>query len=104
MNGEAKEAYPAWARPAGEVLSHFNVDLAAGLSEAAVAKARLRHGYNELDKPPSTPLWKLVLAQFDDTLVKVRQEPPRRRRQQLCMWRRRRRFRHLIHSRVLPAS
>lgn len=75
MNGGvAKEEgpYPAWARPAGEVLSHFGVDLAAGLSEAAVAEARLRYGYNELEKPPSTPLWKLVLAQFDDTLVKVR--------------------------------
>ena len=37
-----------------------------------VEAKRSVYGYNELEKPPQTPLWKLVLQQFDDVLVKVR--------------------------------
>ena len=32
---------------------------------------RMCSGPNELDKEESTPLWKLVLQQFDDLLVKI---------------------------------
>jgi hypothetical protein len=35
------------------------------------AQARSRYGRNELQPEESTPLWKLVLRQFDDLLVKV---------------------------------
>ena len=37
-----------------------------------VEAKRSVYGYNELEKPPQTPLWKLVLQQFDEVLVKVR--------------------------------
>ncbi|TYZ63331.1 hypothetical protein PybrP1_004131 [[Pythium] brassicae (nom. inval.)] len=53
------------------VLKHFNVSEEAGLSAAAVAAQRAAHGFNELDKEEGTPLWKLVLEQFDDALVKI---------------------------------
>ena len=31
----------------------------------------VQYGPNELDKEEGTPLWRLVLAQFDDLLVKI---------------------------------
>ena len=65
------EHYPAWSRTVEEVLAHHRVDLAVGLSQAEVEQRQAEHGFNELEKPPSTPVWKLILAQFDDTLVKV---------------------------------
>ncbi|KAF4317053.1 hypothetical protein BBO99_00006355 [Phytophthora kernoviae] len=53
------------------VLKHFNVTEEKGLSTAEVEKIRAVHGYNELAKEEGTPLWKLVLEQFDDALVKI---------------------------------
>jgi Ca2+-transporting ATPase len=53
------------------VLKHFNVSETTGLSADAVASQRALHGFNELDKEDGTPLWKLVLEQFDDALVKI---------------------------------
>jgi hypothetical protein len=38
---------------------------------AACVHRRAKYGFNELEKAPGTPLWKLILQQFDDTLVKV---------------------------------
>ena len=54
-----------------ELCEHFAVDPAKGLSSEAVEQKRAEFGWNELDKEESTPLWKLVLEQFDDTLVKI---------------------------------
>lgn len=54
-----------------ELCEHFGVDPAKGLSSEAVEQKRAEFGWNELDKEESTPLWKLVLEQFDDTLVKI---------------------------------
>jgi Ca2+-transporting ATPase len=54
-----------------ELCDHFGVDPAKGLSSEAVEQKRAEFGWNELDKEESTPLWKLVLEQFDDTLVKI---------------------------------
>ncbi|KAL6769224.1 hypothetical protein ACKKBG_A17970 [Auxenochlorella protothecoides x Auxenochlorella symbiontica] len=66
-----QDVYPAWAHSPEDVAAHFNVDLDHGLSDELVAKQRALHGFNELDHAPATPLWKLVLQQFDDTLVKI---------------------------------
>ena len=52
--------------------AHFGTSLAKGLTTSQVTAARARYGYNELDKEASKPLWKLVLEQFDDPLVKAR--------------------------------
>lgn len=67
--------YPAWAHTTGEVLNHHQSDALSGLSDAQVDAQRIKYGYNELEKEPGTPLWKLVLAQFDDMLVKVVSRP-----------------------------
>ena len=54
-----------------ELYAHFDVDINTGLTDAQVEVKRKEYGYNELDKEDATPLWKLVLEQFDDTLVKI---------------------------------
>ena len=69
-NGLTKE-YPAWAHSADAVLQHHGVDASHGLTDAQVFSQRERYGYNELEKDPPKALWKLVLEQFDDMLVKV---------------------------------
>ena len=74
----AASSYPAWARPVKDVLEHFEVTLARGLTAAQVAAQRVRFGFNELEKEQGKPLWKLVLEQFDDPLVKVRARPASR--------------------------
>ncbi|EJK45298.1 hypothetical protein THAOC_36093 [Thalassiosira oceanica] len=54
-----------------ELCAHLEVDTAVGLSSAQVEARRAEYGWNELDKEDPTPLWELVLEQFDDTLVKI---------------------------------
>ncbi|OQR98970.1 calcium-transporting ATPase 1, endoplasmic reticulum-type [Achlya hypogyna] len=54
-----------------EVLAHYKVTEEAGLNDAQVEASRKEHGWNELDKEEATPLWQLVLEQFDDALVKI---------------------------------
>ena len=36
-----------------------------------MAKRQAEHGLNELEQEEGTPLWRLVLEQFDDALVKI---------------------------------
>jgi Ca2+-transporting ATPase len=66
--------------PAGKDATHVTleafckaegVDLKKGLSSAEVAKRQAEFGPNELEQEEATPLWKLVLEQFDDQLVQI---------------------------------
>lgn len=54
-----------------DVLKEHNVSLETGLSEQQVLELRKIHGTNELEKEEKTPLWQLVLEQFDDKLVQI---------------------------------
>lgn len=45
--------------------------LERGLSTYEVEKRREKYGWNELVKEKGKPLWRLVIEQFDDTLVKI---------------------------------
>mmetsp|Transcript_20434 Transcript_20434/g.44277 ORF Transcript_20434/g.44277 Transcript_20434/m.44277 type:complete len:1048 (-) Transcript_20434:151-3294(-) len=54
-----------------ELYEHLGVDPSKGLSSAQVESKLEEHGWNELDKEDPTPLWELILEQFDDTLVKI---------------------------------
>jgi hypothetical protein len=67
-------SFPAWAKSVDAVEKHYGVTSAQGLSSQQVAAQRACWGFNELDKEEPTPLWKLVLEQFDDPLVKARRE------------------------------
>lgn len=59
------------AASVADCLAAYGVTMEKGLSDAQVAEQRKLHGVNELAKEDPTPLWKLVLAQFDDLLVKI---------------------------------
>lgn len=63
--------FTAWARSVEETAKHHGVDVSRGLTEEQVAQQRAKYGWNELAKQPGKPLWRLVLEQFDDMLVKV---------------------------------
>lgn len=52
-------------------MKEYNVKLDKGLSTYEVEKQRERYGWNELTKEKGKPLWRLVLEQFDDMLVKI---------------------------------
>ncbi|KAL7514053.1 hypothetical protein ACHAXN_011305 [Cyclotella atomus] len=54
-----------------ELLTYHSTNLSTGLTSSQIESKRAEYGYNELDKEDPTPLWKLVLEQFDDTLVKI---------------------------------
>lgn len=41
------------------------------MTSSQLPSLREKYGYNELEKEEGTPLWKLVLEQFDDALVKI---------------------------------
>ncbi|KAK9145718.1 hypothetical protein Sjap_005621 [Stephania japonica] len=63
--------FPAWSWSVEQCLKEYGVRLERGLSYYDVEKRRERYGWNELDKEKGKPLWKLVLEQFDDMLVKI---------------------------------
>ena len=71
MAGQQREQFPAWVRSPEQTAAHYGVSLEVGLTSEQVEEARSTYGWNELEKAPGKPLWKLVLEQFDDMLVKV---------------------------------
>ena len=63
--------YPAHSHSCEQCVSYFHSDINNGLSEAEVKKALQYYGPNELEKEKPVPMWKLVLEQFDDYLIKI---------------------------------
>ena len=61
----------AWTRSKEEVLNYFNVEEDKGYSDAQVKAAQEKYGPNGLPAEEGKPLWKLILEQFDDLLVKI---------------------------------
>lgn len=74
LNGSANKPLYPWAATTDQVVKKLGTDVNTGLTTDQVHTLREAHGYNELVKPPGKPLWKLVLEQFDDMLVKVGNE------------------------------
>ncbi|KAF9466319.1 Ca-transporting ATPase [Collybia nuda] len=60
-----------WTKSPQEVLEHFSVDPARGLSSDQAAKHAEIYGKNVLPEDPATPLWELILEQFKDQLVLI---------------------------------
>lgn len=59
----------AFSHTTEQVLAFFKVDAQCGLSTEAAEQKLKDHGRNELEQEPPTPLWHLVLEQFQDQLV-----------------------------------
>ncbi|CAN6466078.1 unnamed protein product [Victoria cruziana] len=66
-----EKPFPAWSWSVDQCLKEYNVRLDKGLNSYEVEKRRERYGWNELEKESGKPLWRLVLEQFDDMLVKI---------------------------------
>nr|BCQ84887.1 sarco/endoplasmic reticulum calcium ATPase [Symplocarpus renifolius] len=66
-----EKPFPAWSWPVEQCLKEYGVKLDKGLNSLEVEKGRERYGWNELAKEKGKPLWRLVLEQFDDVLVKI---------------------------------
>lgn len=54
-----------------EILREQDVTLEKGLSLVDVSTRQEKYGLNELEQEESTPLWKLVVEQFEDKLVQI---------------------------------
>ncbi|KAG2552807.1 hypothetical protein PVAP13_9KG485400 [Panicum virgatum] len=67
----AQPAFPAWARTPSECLAELGVSADRGLSTEEAAARLERYGPNELERHAAPSVWKLVLEQFDDTLVRI---------------------------------
>ena len=63
--------FPAQSRTCEECLMNYETSLTDGLSSAEAYRRQDVIGLNELEKEKPTPMWKLVLEQFDDYLVKI---------------------------------
>ncbi|KAJ8751552.1 hypothetical protein K2173_016790 [Erythroxylum novogranatense] len=65
------EIFPAWSKDVKECEEKFKVNHEVGLSTAEVEKRHQIYGYNELEKHDGVSMWKLVLDQFNDMLVRI---------------------------------
>ncbi|CAF3436937.1 unnamed protein product [Rotaria socialis] len=60
-----------WTKTKDDVAGFYKVDEAKGLSEERVRQDLETYGPNELPVEDGKPLWKLILEQFNDLLVKI---------------------------------
>lgn len=63
--------YAAWSKDVRECEEKFQVRKEVGLSADDVEKRRQIYGFNELEKHEGPSIFRLVLDQFNDTLVRI---------------------------------
>ncbi|CAO1618168.1 unnamed protein product [Parajaminaea phylloscopi] len=61
----------SWTLSASDVAKKLGVDIKQGLSVKEANDRLSQYGPNELEDTPPTPLWKLILEQFQDQLVLI---------------------------------
>ncbi|KAL3653108.1 Calcium-transporting ATPase 4, endoplasmic reticulum-type [Castilleja foliolosa] len=66
-----RDCYAAWAKDVRECEEKYQVSRDYGLSGDDVEKRRQIHGFNELEKHEGPSIFRLVLDQFNDTLVRI---------------------------------
>jgi P-type Ca2+ transporter type 2A len=59
----------AYSKTVDEVLKNFGTSSKHGLTQAQVKLHVDKYGKNEIPEDPPTPLWHLILEQFQDQLV-----------------------------------
>ncbi|GLU11702.1 hypothetical protein SLE2022_284280 [Rubroshorea leprosula] len=70
-NSSSQETFPDWARDASECEEEHQVKRQFGLSSDEVEKRRQIYGWNEFEKHEGTSIFKLILEQFNDMLVRI---------------------------------
>lgn len=65
------DIYPAWSKDVKECEEKFQVTREYGLSNDEVEKRRQIYGWNELEKHEGPSIFRLILDQFNDTLVRI---------------------------------
>ncbi|KAG6436876.1 hypothetical protein SASPL_101780 [Salvia splendens] len=65
------DSYAAWSKDVRECEEKFQVRKAHGLSGDDVEKRRQMYGLNELEKHDGPSIMRLILDQFNDTLVRI---------------------------------
>lgn len=70
-NSLKEETFPAWSKDVQECLEKFEVNRETGLSTEEAEKRRQIYGCNELEKHEGVSIFKLILEQFNDTLVRI---------------------------------
>ncbi|XP_071742227.1 calcium-transporting ATPase 4, endoplasmic reticulum-type-like [Rutidosis leptorrhynchoides] len=63
--------YAAWAKDVRECEQNYHVDSKSGLTDDEAEKRLQKYGTNELEKHEGQSILRLVLDQFNDTLVRI---------------------------------
>nr|GMD24060.1 calcium-transporting ATPase 4, endoplasmic reticulum-type-like [Ipomoea batatas] len=66
-----QDVFPAWSKDVKECLDKFQVSLEKGLSGDEAFKRREIYGLNEFEKHEGPSIFRLILDQFNDTLVRI---------------------------------
>ncbi|KAH7542537.1 hypothetical protein FEM48_Zijuj02G0084700 [Ziziphus jujuba var. spinosa] len=66
-----RDPFPAWSKDVRECEEKFKVNRERGLSSDQVDNQRKIYGWNELEKHEGASIFKLILEQFNDTLVRI---------------------------------
>ncbi|KAJ0560300.1 putative P-type Ca(2+) transporter [Helianthus annuus] len=67
----SSDSYAPWAKETLECEEKYKVDRKSGLSDGEVEKRLKIHGFNELEKHEGQSVFRLILDQFNDTLVRI---------------------------------
>ncbi|XP_076891087.1 calcium-transporting ATPase 1, endoplasmic reticulum-type-like [Bidens hawaiensis] len=70
-SSQDSDQYPAWSKEIHECEQHYQVDIKLGLSDDEVKNRLQKYGTNELDKHEGQSILRLILDQFNDTLVRI---------------------------------
>jgi len=71
ISSSGVDVFPAWAKDVNECEEKYQVNREFGLSADGVEKKRQIYGWNELDKHEGPSILRLILDQFNDTLVRI---------------------------------
>nr|GLL33843.1 calcium-transporting ATPase 4, endoplasmic reticulum-type-like [Ipomoea trifida] len=66
-----QDVFPAWSKDVKECLDKFQVSLEKGLSGEEAIRRREIYGSNEFEKHEGPSIFRLILDQFNDTLVRI---------------------------------
>ncbi|XP_052185959.1 calcium-transporting ATPase 4, endoplasmic reticulum-type-like [Diospyros lotus] len=70
-SSSSREVFAAWAKDVRECEEKYGVKREYGLSAGEVEKRRQIYGWNELEKHEGPSIFRLILDQFNDTLVRI---------------------------------